>query len=221
MSEFLSRLGTAVSQGLKGGAPLDQILTHLTGGQGGAAGLGTLVERLRASGLGDRVDSWISTGANRPVAPEELERALGPEETDRAAQQAGMDRPGLLGLLAGLLPRLVDGLTPSGRLPSREEMPQGGLGEMLSGILGQLGGAGAASTGQGMEGAIPRGGVGATPYGDTGGAPEHAAGHGAGGAAGMPRLSEEPPGPDLGSGPVSGHGGPPPSRGGDEGSGRG
>jgi uncharacterized protein YidB (DUF937 family) len=92
-------MGGAALNDLKG-TPLDRILNRLMGGQQGASGLEALVEKLRSGGLGDRVESWISTGTNRPVAPQELERALSPEETDRLASDAGMERPGLLALLS-------------------------------------------------------------------------------------------------------------------------
>lgn len=158
MSEFLSRLGGAALNDLKG-TPLDKILNQLMGGQQGASGLEALVDRLRNGGLADRVDSWISTGTNRPVAPQELERALGEGETDRLASGAGMERPGLLAVLSQMLPRLIDGLTPQGRLPTQGEVPKGGLGAMLHQILGHLGGEredpaprGGAQTGTGLEG---------------------------------------------------------------------
>ncbi len=139
MSEFLSRMGGAALNDLKG-TPLDKILSHLMGGQQGASGLEALVEKLRNGGLADRVESWISTGANRPVAPQELEQALSTEETDRLASSAGMERPGLLAVLSQVLPRLIDGLTPQGRMPSQEEAAPGGLGGMLRDILGRLSG---------------------------------------------------------------------------------
>ncbi len=41
MSEFLSRLGGAASNDLKG-TPLDKVLNHLMGGQQGASGLEAL-----------------------------------------------------------------------------------------------------------------------------------------------------------------------------------
>src|SRR5215210_900476 len=95
MSEFLSRLGGAALNDLKG-TPLDKILNHLMGGQQGASGLEALVEKLRDGGLREQVESWISTGSNRPVAPQEVEEALGEGETDRLASSTGVERPGLL-----------------------------------------------------------------------------------------------------------------------------
>ena len=139
MSEFLSRLGGAALNDLKG-TPLDKILNQLMGGQQGASGFEALVEKLRNGGLREQVESWISTGTNRPVAPQELERALGEGEVDRLASSAGVERPGLLALLSQMLPRLIDGMTPQGRMPTQGEMPEGGLGGTLRQILGHLGG---------------------------------------------------------------------------------
>lgn len=139
MSEFLSRLGGAALNDLKG-TPLDKILNQLMGGQQGASGLEALVEKLRNGGLADRVDSWISTGSNRPVAPQEMEQALGSEEADRLASSAGMERPGLLAVLSQMLPKLIDGLTPQGRIPERSEVAEGGFAGMVREILGHLGG---------------------------------------------------------------------------------
>jgi uncharacterized protein YidB (DUF937 family) len=161
VSEFLSRMGGAALNDLKG-TPLDKILNHLMGGQQGASGLEALVEKLRSGGLGDRVDSWISTGTNRPVAPQELEQALSPGETDRLASDAGMERPGLLALLSQMLPRLIDGLTPQGRMPTQGEVPQGGLGGMLRDILGHLGGERGADDGPRPFGESPPQGAPAT-----------------------------------------------------------
>ncbi len=88
MSEFLSRLGGAALYDLKG-TPLDRILNHLMGGQQGASGLEALVEKLRDGGLREQVESWISTGNNRPVAPQELERALGGGRPARVERRGG------------------------------------------------------------------------------------------------------------------------------------
>lgn len=147
MSEFLSRLGGAALNDLKG-TPLDKILNHLMGGRQGASGLEALVEKIRDGGLREQVESWISTGTNRPVAPQEVERALGEGEADRLAHEAGMEKPGLLAVLSQVLPRLIDGVTPQGRLPTQGEMPEGSLTGMLRQVLGHLGGEQGAAAGR-------------------------------------------------------------------------
>lgn len=104
---------------------------------GGSGGLGALVERLRGSGLGPQVDSWVSNGPNQNVAPEELNRALGDAPLDEWGRETGLGRDGLLGALSQFLPDLVNRATPNGHLPSNDdELPRDELGGLLRGLGG-------------------------------------------------------------------------------------
>lgn len=115
---------TAATQGIQ------ELLTQ----QGGVNGL---IEKLRAGGLGSQVDSWVSTGANEPVAPEELAGALGPDTVNSLASSTGLSIQSLLPLLAGLLPMIINHLTPSGATPRPGEAAnQPDLGGLLGGLLG-------------------------------------------------------------------------------------
>jgi uncharacterized protein YidB (DUF937 family) len=91
-------------------------------GMGGMGGLGGLLEQFTRSGHGDRIQSWIGPGDNHPIAPNELEDALGPDTIDNLSQQTGMERHEMLNELSHVLPGVVDQLTPHGRLPSDEEV---------------------------------------------------------------------------------------------------
>ncbi|HYF08190.1 MAG TPA: YidB family protein, partial [Acetobacteraceae bacterium] len=113
-----------------GGGGLSDVLGGLLGGGGGArgaglggllGGLGGLLGGMRNQGLGRQVDSWVAPGPNEPVAPQELERHFDPQELDEIARRAGTDRAGLLAALSEVMPRLVDRMTPQGRVPEREE----------------------------------------------------------------------------------------------------
>jgi uncharacterized protein YidB (DUF937 family) len=112
------------------GIPLAQILASLlNNNQGG--GLAGLVEQFTRSGLGPQIQSWISTGQNMPVLPDQLAQVFGPARMQQLAQQAGMDPPQLGRQLAEMLPLVVDRITPQGRLP------EGGI-ENALGALGKL-----------------------------------------------------------------------------------
>jgi uncharacterized protein YidB (DUF937 family) len=95
----------------------------LGGGAGGilSGGLGDLLRRFQENGHGDKAQSWIASGANTPIAPGELEEALGPERVQWLMQQTGMSKDELMSGLSARLPQVVDKLTPDGRLPSPEE----------------------------------------------------------------------------------------------------
>jgi uncharacterized protein YidB (DUF937 family) len=96
----------------------------LGGGAAGgmlSGGLGDLLKQFQNNGLGDKADSWVSTGQNKPIQPGELERALGEERISWLMQQTGMSREELLAGLSQELPQAVDKLTPQGRVPTDQE----------------------------------------------------------------------------------------------------
>jgi|KBSSwiStaDraftv2_1062776.scaffolds.fasta_scaffold1227151_1 uncharacterized protein YidB (DUF937 family) len=85
-------------------------------------GLNGLVERFRQGGLGGLIDSWIGTGANQPIAPNQLNQALEPHEIDELSRQTGLPEQEVLSQLSRALPDAVDRLTPQGRIPQPAEM---------------------------------------------------------------------------------------------------
>ena len=88
---------------------------------GDLGGLDGLVDRFRQGGFGDVMDSWIGHGGNRSIAPHDLARALGPDTLGALQSQTGMDRDSLLSQLSQVLPEVVHGLTPQGRVPDAGE----------------------------------------------------------------------------------------------------
>jgi uncharacterized protein YidB (DUF937 family) len=92
------------------------------GGGGLGAGLRELLDRFRQTGHEDKAQSWVSTGANRPVAATEMEQVLGEERIEWLMQQTGLPRDQLLAGLSQELPGAIDKLTPKGQLPTDEEL---------------------------------------------------------------------------------------------------
>ena len=88
-----------------------------------AGGLDGILGKLRAGGLGDEVDSWVSTGTNAPVEPYRLATALGPDTVQKLSAGSGLD-----------IKQIIPALTPTGQVPS------GGLNGATGGGLGDLGG---------------------------------------------------------------------------------
>ena len=107
--------------GLSGG--LGGLLGGLVSGGGLAGGgIGGLLDQFRQNGYGDHVDSWVGTGQNRRMAPNELSQTLGPETIGELEQQTGLPRQQLLSELSDELPDAVDQFTPDGRLPTEQEV---------------------------------------------------------------------------------------------------
>ena len=86
-----------------------------------SGGLGNLIKEFQDSGHGRAAQSWVGTGPNQKIAPNELASALGNDTIDALSQQTGVGREDLLAGLSQHLPDLIDQLTPNGRLPTEEE----------------------------------------------------------------------------------------------------
>ena len=106
---------TAAPSGIAG------VLMQMLGGQGGTqpqeGGVSGLLDKFRAAGLGHVADSWVGTGANQPISPQQLETVFGHNQVQDMSRQAGMQSGDFLSQLSQHLPRMVDGMTPDGRLP--------------------------------------------------------------------------------------------------------
>lgn len=84
---------------------------------GGSGGLAGILGALQSSGLDDVVSSWLSGGDNKAISPSQLESALGSDTLSQFASKAGIGGQEAGAVLAGLLPQLVDSLSPKGGLP--------------------------------------------------------------------------------------------------------
>ena len=122
--------GTAINANLPGGGSgLGDLLSGSLGGllAGGAAGsilssgLNDLLKQFQQSGQSDAVNSWVGTGPNKSISPNDLASALGSDKINALIAQTGMSRDDLLHGLSEYLPQVVDQLTPQGRLPTEQE----------------------------------------------------------------------------------------------------
>ena len=115
-----------------GGGGLGDVLKGPLGGLlGGAAagtvlsgGLNDLLKQLQDSGHGEKANSWVGTGQNQQISPGDLANALGADQIDQLSSQSGLSRDELLNGLSQYLPKVVDHLTPDGRVPTGDELSQ-------------------------------------------------------------------------------------------------
>lgn len=118
---------------------LKVLLPMLMGGGalgGKLGGLGGLLGKLQAGGLGGKAQSWVGTGANEDVDPDELEGALGTDTVAQIASEAGVSHAEAKSGLAALLPKLIDNVTPGGSLPGGDQLAGMLKGLDLSKVLG-------------------------------------------------------------------------------------
>jgi len=123
-------LGSSPGGGGFGGGGLGDLLKGGLGGllAGGAAGsvlsggLGDLLNQLQQGGHGETANSWVGKGQNKDIPPRDLANALGADQIESLSAQTGLSRDELLQGLSQYLPRVVDHLTPDGRLPTEKEL---------------------------------------------------------------------------------------------------
>ena len=144
---------------------LDSILGAVTGktdGSGGAGqligvlggllaqsgGLQGLANKFAQSGQGNAFQSWVGMGENEAISSNQIQNALGSDQVKALASKMGIDPAQASGFLADYLPKIVDKLTPAGKIDPNADHQQG-LAALLPSLLQSLGGQ--ASTGQSAQ----------------------------------------------------------------------
>jgi uncharacterized protein YidB (DUF937 family) len=106
-----------------------------------AGGLPGLKEKFNQAGMTEIFASWVSTGENKTVQPDQLEKALGSDAIADMAQKLGLNVGMVLPLISQFLPQVIDKLTPNGvvedQQPSGDQL-QNVLASVMKGGLGGL-----------------------------------------------------------------------------------
>jgi uncharacterized protein YidB (DUF937 family) len=129
--------GALGGQGGQGGqSPLLEAVMGLVGNSQG--GLQGLLQQLQQGGLGDHVNSWVGTGQNMQVSGDQVQSALGDDQVQAIASQAGVTPQQASSGLAQLLPQIIDQLTPNGSVPEHSMLGEGLALLKSSGLLSRL-----------------------------------------------------------------------------------
>jgi uncharacterized protein YidB (DUF937 family) len=110
----------------------DQIVAGLSSGSGSGTapapvalmemlsnhegGLGGLLQKFNAAGLGETVQSWVGQGQNLPISAETIQQVLGSDMMQQFAARTGLPLEQVSTMVAEHLPHVVDGLTPNGQV---------------------------------------------------------------------------------------------------------
>ena len=125
-----------------------QVLNRMTGGssnplalavlqmiQNQPGGLQGLIQSFHQNGLGGVISSWIGSGQNQSISPDQVQQVLGSNNLQQVAEKAGISPDQAKSSLSELLPNMVDKLTPNGQVPEHSSLLQ--MGESLLGSLGK------------------------------------------------------------------------------------
>ncbi|RQS06823.1 DUF937 domain-containing protein [Burkholderia sp. Bp9002] len=94
-------------------------------------GLNGLIEKFKAGGAGDIIGSWVGTGENQPISPDTLQNVLGSDAVGALASKVGIDAGQVSGILAQVLPHVINNATPNGEVPAGGQLD-------TSNVLGTL-----------------------------------------------------------------------------------
>jgi uncharacterized protein YidB (DUF937 family) len=83
-------------------------------------GVDGLKQKFESAGLGDVAKSWIGMGENKAVSPNQVTQALGEDEVQQVANEAGVSTEQAAAGLSKVLPGAVDNVTPGGEIPSAD-----------------------------------------------------------------------------------------------------
>jgi|ERR1017187_1460194 uncharacterized protein YidB (DUF937 family) len=123
LDDVMGQIGAASGRPIEPGHQgLAKELLGMLAPTGMSGGLASLVNICHQRGLGEIVNSWISTGRNLPITAEQIRSVLGSSEIQTLAARAGIDPQAASAAIAQILPLLVDKATPNGQIPSAGEL---------------------------------------------------------------------------------------------------
>lgn len=121
------------------GAVLGKVMGGNQGGMAAIAmemfnqhgGIGGILDKFKAGGLGDAAASWVGKGENIPVSADQISSVLGSGAIAEMAAKFGIDPATLSAQIAQHLPGVVDKMTPNGQVEAHSP-------DMLSTVLGMF-----------------------------------------------------------------------------------
>ena len=128
MGMFDSLVGSVLGKvmGDKGG--MAQIALEMFNTNGGLSGI---VDKFKQGGLSEQVASWVGTGENIAVSPEQISSVMGEGAIADMAAKLGLSPEVLSAQIAQHLPTVVDKLTPGGEVGADS-------GNLLSTVMGMF-----------------------------------------------------------------------------------
>ena len=145
---LLDSIVSAVSGKTEGSGGAAQLVGVLGGLLAQSGGLQGLANKFAQSGQGNAFQSWVGMGENEAISSNQVQNALGSEQVKALAAKMGIDPAQASSFLAEYMPKIVDKLTPEGKVDPAADHQQG-LAALLPSLLQSLGGQ--SSTGQSAQ----------------------------------------------------------------------
>ena len=104
-----------------------------------SGGLQGLANKFSRGGQGGAFSSWVGMEENQPISADQIQEVLGSEQVNALAAKIGVDPAQASHFLAEYLPKVVDKLTPEGKVDPTADHQQG-LANLLPSLLQSLSG---------------------------------------------------------------------------------
>ena len=104
-----------------------EALSGLTSGEG--LDLGGIMEKMKAGGLGDQLESFLGDGENAEMSEDQVKSAFGEEGLSNVANKLGVDSDTAASQVKDILPGLLDKASSGGNL--MESLTGGGADGLL------------------------------------------------------------------------------------------
>lgn len=128
MGLFDNIAGAMMNKVMGDKAPMAKLAMELFQQYGGLPGI---LQTLKNGGLSEQVDSWVGTGANAHVSPQQIGAALGTSVLTGIATKLGMNNEELTAKIAEYMPDVVNQLTPNGAVENNPAL-------IMSRLMGML-----------------------------------------------------------------------------------
>jgi uncharacterized protein YidB (DUF937 family) len=135
----------AVSGKTEGSGGANALVGILGGLLQQSGGLQGLANKFSQGGCGNAFSSWVGLGDNKSVSSDQIQNCLGSDHVKALAEKMGIDPAQASTLLAEFLPKVVDKLTPTGKVDPNADHEQG-LAALIPSLLQTFAGSGTART---------------------------------------------------------------------------
>jgi uncharacterized protein YidB (DUF937 family) len=109
-----SLFGKSTKQDGGQSALIAAVLEHVNSQPGGLNGP---IQQFHEKGASAIIESWVSNDENQTISPTTLHDVLGSEAVSNIAAEVGLQPNEASGLLAQILPHIVNTATPQGEVP--------------------------------------------------------------------------------------------------------
>jgi uncharacterized protein YidB (DUF937 family) len=128
--QLTKMLGSFLGADKKDASPIIVAIMKFIQSQGGISGI---IAKFQKKGFDKQADSWVGTGQNEKITPQQVEQVFDQPAIDDLAKAMNTTPHEASKTLADYLPELLNQFTPDGKLPANE-------GDVLTSVMGMLGG---------------------------------------------------------------------------------